>query len=73
MISLLSEAKLDHCTAYIIPKLEGPTLLVLSNAPDPLTRPFMEKVFACLERELDKRLRLKKGGLKKEELKKGSG
>ena len=60
MISLLSETKLDHCTAYLIPKPEGPTLLVLSNAPDPVTRPIMEKVFACLERELDKRIKARK-------------
>lgn len=57
MITLLSEAKVDHCTAYLIPKPEGPTLLMLSNAPDPITRPVMEKVFACLESKLEIRIK----------------
>ena len=56
MTGLQSEAKLDHCTAYLIPKPEGPTLLVLSNDTDPITRPLMEKIFALINRELDRRL-----------------
>jgi hypothetical protein len=55
--NLPSEANLDHGTAYLIPKPEGPTLLVLSNDSEPITRPFMEKIFELLNRELERRLK----------------
>lgn len=58
MRTLLTQAKLDHCDAYLIPSSEGPAILVLSAHPELISPSDIErKLFTLVNTELSKRLR----------------